>query len=146
MWERFEIKRTTAGVTEMDGLAATWGSLTYDFLLPVNQRLRFKKGDYVAATLIGDDAAAMPDSTLVRLVVTDNAGKVKHVLFNGLYARMQDFRDVEARCYLQIDREIYVEAGEHVVMLVNGLDAAATGDVDASAGTIKISCDRWHNY
>lgn len=145
MWktERCEINSSSTGITELDGKGATWTADIWDFKVPINQRFILKPGDTFAVYLVGDDAAEMPKSTKVRVVVRDVTNEAaKPILKDCLYQRLKSFSDRNQLVTLEIAQPIVVDSEEHIVVMVNGADAAGTGDTDASASHFKLLTTR----
>ena len=141
--EKFEINQNSTGITEVDGLGATWEGNIWDFKVPLNTWIKLRPSDIFSCYLVGDDAAQMPAATQVRVVRRDVANEdTKPILSACLYQRVKDFTDKDKMKHLTIDREIEVGPDEHIVVMVNGADAAGTGDTDASASNFKLQTTR----
>jgi len=141
--DRFELNQSTTGITESDGLGATWQADIWDFKVPLNTWIKLHPTDIFACYLVGDDASEMPASTQVRVVVRDVANEdSKPILSALLYQRVKAFTDRDKLKNLTIAKEIVVGPEEHIVVQVNGADAATTGDVDASASNFKLVTTR----
>ena len=140
--ERYEINSSSTGITESDGTGATWKDI-WDFKVPVNQWIVLSPGDIFSCYLIGDDAAEMPKATRVRIVKRDVTNEdSKPVLPELPYQQVKQFTDRDLLMHLAIVDKVIVGAEEHIVVQVNGIDAATTGDLDASASYFKIFTHR----
>ena len=141
--ERFELNQAASGITEQDGQGASWLADIWDYEVPINTSVHLKPTDIFGVYLVGDDAAEMPDSTRIRVVVRGVAG-VQHqpILRDIMYTNVKSFVDKNKYVSLDIDHDIWVNAGEHIVVLVNGADATGTGDTDASASYFKLLTHR----
>ena len=141
--EKFELNQNSTGITESDGLGATWAADIWDFKPPLNTFLKLKPTDIFSCYLVGDDAAEMPAATQVRIVKRDAANEdAKPVLSACLYQRVKEFQDKGKFKRLTLDREVEVGPDEHLVVMVNGADAAGTGDLDASASNFRLQTTR----
>ena len=141
--ERFELNPSTTGITAVDGNGATWNADIWDFKVPFNTQIELNPTDIFAAYLIGDDAAEMPGATQVRVVVRDVASEsALPILRDTLYQRVKAFSDVKKLTKLPIDKMVTVETDEHIVVMVNGADAAGSGDTDASASHFRLVTTR----
>ena len=140
--ERYEINSASTGITEADGTGATWKDI-WDFKVGLNQWIILSSQDIFSAYLIGDDAAEMPKTTRVRIVKRDVTNEdAKPVLSELPYQRLKAFTDRDLLMHLAITDRLTVEPEEHIVVQVNGVDAAGTGDLDASASYFKIFTHR----
>jgi len=140
--ERYEINSSSVGITESDGSGATWKDI-WDFKVPVNQQIVLNPTDIFSAYLIGDDAAEMPKTTRVRVVKRDVTNEdAKPVLPELPYQQIKQFTDRNLLMHLAIPGTLVMESEEHIVVQVNGVDAAGSGDLDASASYFKIFTHR----
>ena len=141
--ERFELNSGVSGVTELDGQGATWQADIWDFKVPVNTQVILSPSDTIALYLVGDDAAEMPKVTQVRVVIRDVSNEIaKPIIKSCNYQRFKSFQDRKQIVNLEIGEEIVVESEQHIVVMVNGIDAATTGDTDASASLFKLVTTR----
>lgn len=137
--EKFELNGSTSGVTAADGLGATWAADIWNFQLPLNTWLLLRPGDIFSCYLIGDDAAEMPATTQVRVVIRDvNNQEALPILKDTLYQSLKSFTDRDKVVALDIARERIVGPDERIAIMVNGADATGTGDTDASASHFKL--------
>lgn len=141
--EKFELNQGSTGITESDGLGASWAADIWDFKLPLNTWLKLRPGDVFSCYLVGDDAAEMPAATQVRVVRRDVANEdAKPVLTSCLYQRLKEFQDKGKFQRLTIDREVEIGPDEHLVVMAYGADATGTGNVDASASNFRLQTTR----
>lgn len=140
--ESFELNESTTGITESDGLGATFADV-WDFKVPLNTILKLKPGDIISCYLVGDDAAEMPAATQIRVVRRDVANEdAKPVLSAANYQTVKQFSDRGKMKRLTIDKEVEIGADEHLVVMVSGADATGTGDTDASASNFRLKTTR----
>lgn len=141
--ERFEINPGTTGITESDGKGATWHADIWDFKVPLNTEILLKPTDVFSCYLVGDDAVEMPKTTQIRVVRRDVANEdAEPVLTTLLYQSVKAFTDKDKLMHLSILGKVNVGPEEHIVVMINGADAATTGDVDASASHFRIQTTR----
>ena len=142
--QRFEISQGSAGITEADGKGATWVGDIWDYKVGYGQQIVLKPTDKFGAYLVGDDTAEMPPSTQIRVVVRDVTNQVARPILRSLpYKRCQGFQDADKVVTLDpMNGEIVVNTDEHIVVMVNGIDVATTGDTDASASFFKLHTTR----
>lgn len=137
--EKFELNGVSSGVTAADGQGATWQADIWNFKVGYNTWIILRPGDVFACYLKGDDGSEMPAATQVRIVVRDGNNQDSiPIMKDVLYKQIQAFTDRDKVVALDIDREVVVGPDERIVVLVNGADAATTGDVDASASHFKL--------
>lgn len=141
--EKFEINSGSTGITESDGQGALWADI-WAFQIPLNQKIIIKPTSIFACNLVGDDAAAMPNNTQVRVLRRDvSAEDQKTILPACPYKQLQEFRDRNLFMrFLNLGEDVILGEGEWVVVQVNGADATGTGDTDASASYFKLICNR----
>lgn len=140
--EAFELNQNTTGITESDGLGATFADI-WDFKVPLNTTVKLKPGDIISCYLVGDDAAEMPATTQIRVVRRDVANEdAKPILSACNYQTVKQFADVGKMKRLTIDHEVVIGPDEHLVVMVNGADATGTGDTDASASNFRLKTTR----
>ena len=136
--EKFELNPKTSGITESDGKGATWGD-NWDFKIPYHVVVQLKPSDVFSCYLIGDDAAEMPASTLVQVVKRDVMNLDSTPIIKPfLYQMAKEFSNKKKLLYLDITAPLFVSTEEHIVVQVNGADAAGTGDLDVSASHFKL--------
>lgn len=142
--ERFEINPSATGVTAADGLGASWQADIWDFRVPLGHEIVLKPTDIFSCYLVGDNAAEMPATTQVRIVKRDVANEdAIPLLRNCLYQLCKAFTDRDQLMRLPLNgSEMVIREHEHIVIMVNGLDTAGTGDTDASASHFKITTTR----
>ena len=137
---KVEISQATSGVTAKDGAGATWNADNWDLKVEINQSYKLQPGDTFSCYLVGDDTAEMPDKTRIRVVKRDLSNLLaKPLLDECLYARCKAFADKKKILRLNITQPVLLEAGEHLVVLVNGMDKAGTGDLAVAASSFKIT-------
>ena len=141
--EKFELNSGVSGVTESDGLGATWHADIWDFKVPINNWILLKPKDVFSCYLVGDDGVEMPAKTQVRIVKRDVANEeAKPILPNLLYQQIKNFRDRDLVMHINVRGVVEVGPEEHIVVQVNGADVATTGDLDASASHFKLVTTR----
>jgi len=141
--EKFELNQGVTGITELDGQGANWTADIWDFKVPVNTQVILSPTDTFAIYLVGDDAAEMPKTTQLRVVIRDVSNEIaKPIIKSCNYQRFKSFQDKKQLVRLEISQEIVVESEQHIVVMVNGVDAATTGDTDASASNFKLVTTR----
>lgn len=142
LWEYKEITESTTGVAELDGNGASWQIDIWNLTVPYNQKHTFSSKDVFSCKLVGDDAAEMPAKTLVQVVKRDMDTQEKIILLDTLYQNCKAFRDVAKLQHLNVRNTVTVSPGEHIAVMVNGVDAATTGDTDASASNFRLTSQR----
>ena len=144
MLEFKEISESTTGVAQVDGNGATWQVDIFNLTVPFNQKHVFTSNCTVYMSLVGDDAAQMPDRTLVRVVKRDMDSQELKPLLSTLYVNCKEPKNVKKMAHLNIPEgeQVVVTPGEHIAIMVNGADAATTGDTDASASSFRITSQR----
>ena len=141
--EKFHLVPTSTGITELDGVGATWSADIWDFQPPLGTSLVLKPTDTFAAYLVGNDTVEMPASTQIRIVKRDVTNEQAYpVLTNVYYQKVKDFTDSKKIMHLTIDKEVEVDADEHLVIMVNGADVAGTDDLDASLSHFELITTR----
>ena len=141
--EKFELNSGVSGITELDGQGATWQADIWDFKVPNNTQIILSPSDTFAIYLVGDDAAEMPKQTKIRVVIRDVSNETaKPIIKDCNYQRFKSFADKKQIVRLEVPEEIVVDSEEHIVVMVNGADAAGTGDTDASASHFKLVTTR----
>ncbi len=141
--ERFEVNPASTGITEQDGRGTNWWDI-WDFKVSLNQVVILRPTDVFSCYLVGDDAAAMPNATKVRVVKRDVANEDSIPILPVVnYKQAQEFADKNLQMHLRaLGGVMEVVAEEHIVVQVSGADATGTGDTDASASHFKIFCTR----
>ena len=141
--EKYEINAASPGITEADGSGALWKDI-WDYQVQTNQYILLTPESIFAVYLIGDDAAAMPNSTRVKVVRRDVTGEDESTLITEVpYKVAQEFQDKKKLLRFRgLTRDVLIGEGEHIVVRIAGVDAATTGDTDASASWFKIICQR----
>ena len=137
--EKFELNPKKSGITESDGVGATWGDI-WDYQVPYHVEVQLKPGDVFACYLIGADTAQMPASTLVQVVKRDVTNLDSTPIVKPLlYQVAKNFTDKKKLLYVDITAPLIVTTDEHIVVQVNGADATGTGGTDASASHFKLA-------
>ena len=139
MWEPKEITESTTGVAELDGQGATWQVDIWNLTIPFNQKHKIGPSSIFSCYLVGDDAAEMPDKTLVRVVKRDMDEQETVTLLSTLYQNCKEFTNKAKLQKLTTRADILCTAGEHIAIMVNGADVATTGDTDASASNFRLT-------
>lgn len=139
MWEPKEITESTTGIAALDGQGATWTVDIWNLTIPFNQKHKLGPTNTFSCSLVGDDAAQMPDKTLVRVVKRDMDEQETVTLLSTLYKNCKEFVDKNKIQKLTVRADILSTPGEHIAIMVNGVDAATTGDTDASASSFKLT-------
>ena len=141
--ERFVINPSSTGITEADGSGANFKAI-WDYKVPTNQWLIIDPRSVFATSLVGDDAAAMPAGTRVRVVKRDVTGEDELTIMpENNYQSFKEFRDVKLQARFQnLGAPVEISPEEHIIVQVAGVDAATTGDTDASASNFNIICTR----
>ena len=141
--ETFELNSGEAGITESDPNGANWVSDVWDFKVPLNTFIVLRPTDVFGCNLVGDDAAAMPNTTQIRILRADVANTERKPVLTALpYKQVQEFQDKKKMMRLSIVKEVIVGPDEHLIVQINGADAATTGDTDASASYFKLKTTR----
>ena len=136
--EIFDLTSSETGITETDGQGALWADI-WDFTVPVNHAIVLKPTDVFGCKLVGDDAAEMPAKTQVRVLRGDVTNTERRPVLTPLpYQLVKEFVDKKKIMRLSITQPVKVGANEHIVVQVNGADAAGAGDTDASASYFKL--------
>lgn len=141
--EKFEINSASTGITEADGNGANWKDI-WEYKVPVNTWVTIDAESVFACNLVGDDAAAMPNTTRIIVVRRDVANEDSKPLMPEIhYKAVQEEQDKKKMMYFRgLATPVTVGPEERVVVRIAGADAAGTGDTDASASRFKISCMR----
>ena len=141
--EKFEINSGSTGITEADGSGTLWKD-NWDYKVAVNQWIQITPESTFSANLVGDDAAAMPNITRVRIVRRDVANEDhKTILPECLYKQVQEEQDrMLWMTFKNLTANILLGPEEHIVIQCAGADAAGTGDLDASASRFSLKCQR----
>lgn len=140
--EKFELNQSSTNVTATDGIGANFGDI-WDFKSLFGTKIILRPGDTISMLLTGDDAAEMPDTTRIEIVKRDVTNtEAIPLLGEVLYGAIKQFSSKKAILKLSITKEIIVNTDEHIVIRINGIDAATTGDLDASASRFALITTR----
>lgn len=139
MWEPKEITESTTGVAALAGQGATWNVDIWNLTIPFNQKHKLGPTNTFSCSLVGDDAAQMPDKTLVRVVKRDMDSWETVTLLSTLYKNCKEFTDKNKIQNLTVRNDILCTPGEHIAIMVNGADVATTGDTDQTASSFKLT-------
>ena len=140
--ERWELNPAASGVTATDGQGAKWADI-WDFEVPYHVEIVLNPSDIVSFYLVGDDAAAMPNTTQIRMVKRDTANEESIPILSPVnYKTGQEFQDSKKLMHLTMASPISVGTDEHIVVQVYGADALGSGDTDASASHFKLITTR----
>jgi len=144
--EKFEINAGSTGITETDGQGTTFADI-WVYKIQTNQKIVVNPDSIFACNLVGDDAAAMPNNTQVRVLRRDVTGEdAKTILPACPYIQVQEFQDKNKFMrFRNLVQEVVCGEGEEIAVQISGADAAGTGDTDASASYFKMIVNRRRN-
>ncbi len=143
MDEKFIIDPTSDGITESDGSLTNWKDI-WVYKVPINQQIVIDQTDSISMSLVGDNAAAMPNRTRVKISIRNIADENERIIFPECpYIQVKEFQDKNLIMkFRSLKKEVTLRAGERVCIQVAGVDATGTGDTDASASTFSLPCRR----
>lgn len=139
MWEPKEITESTTGVAALAGQGATWTVDIWNLTIPFNQKYKIGPTDTFSCYLVGDDAAEMPAKTLVRVVKRDMDTQEIVTLLSTLYQNCKEFADKNKIRTLTPRNDILCTPGEHIAIMVNGIDVTTSGDTDQTASNFRLT-------
>jgi len=140
--ERWELNPAASGITVADGQGAKWADI-WDFQVPYHVEIVLNPADIVSFYLVGDDASEMPNITQIRVVKRDTTNEESTPILSDInYKTVKEFADKKKLAHLTMGSQIVVGTDEHIVVQINGADAATTGDTDASASHFKLVTTR----
>lgn len=141
--EKFEINASSTGITEADGEGTNWKDI-WDYKVQTNQFIEIGPDSIFSTSLVGDDAAAMPNATRIKVVRRDVSNEDEKALLTEVsYKQAQEFQDKKKLMRFRgLLGPMMLGEGEHIVVRIAGADATGTGDTDASASYFKIICQR----